>query len=112
MKKEIKLKNVLFIGAIVMIIYVLTICMFMKKVNGYEEKLEKIGNDYEKVIIENNNLKDHIEDLNSNIYNLFNKQPYKLTIEHNGSRITYEQDKFGLFDSYRSMTTRISVIGE
>ena len=39
MKKEIKLENVLFIGVIVVIIYVLTICMFMNRINGYEEKL-------------------------------------------------------------------------
>ena len=112
MKKEIKLENVLFIGVIVVIIYVLTICMFMNRINGYEEKLEKSGNDYEKVVTENDNLKDHINDLNSNIYNLFNKQPYKLTIEHDDSRITYEQDKFGLFDSYHSITTKSSIIGE
>lgn len=112
MKKEIKLENVLFIGAIVMIIYVLTICMFMNRINGYEEKLERSSNDYEKVVIENDNLKDHIDDLNSNIYNVFNKQPYKLTIEHNDSMITYEQDKFGLFDSYHSITTKSSIIGE
>ena len=112
MKKEIKLENVLFIGVIVVIIYVLTICMFMNKINGYKEKLERSGNDYEKVVTENDNLKDHIDNLNSNIYNLFNKQPYKLTIKHDDSRITYEQDKFGLFDSYHSITTKSSIIGE
>ena len=50
MKKEIKLENVLFIGVIVVIIYVLTICMFMNRINGYEEKLERSSNDYEKVL--------------------------------------------------------------
>ena len=119
MKKEIKLENVLFIGVIVVIVHILTIYMFMNRINGYEEKLERSNDAYEKVVIENddlkdriNDLKDHINELDSNIYNVFNKQPYELTIEHGDSTITYEQDRFGLFDSYHCIITKSSIIGE
>ena len=89
-----------------------TICYILDVVIDEAYRDMGIGTKLMKTILENDDLKDHIDDLNSNIYNLFNKQPYKLTIEHDNSRITYEQDKFGLFDSYRSITTKSSIIGE
>lgn len=107
MKKEIKLKNVLFIGACVIIIYVLTVCVFMNKINKYEEELETSNKSYEKIVAENNNLQEHINDLNENVYKMYNKQPYKINITHDNESITYGQDRFGLFDSYYKMTTHI-----
>lgn len=98
MKKEIKLENVLFIGVCIIIVYVLTVCAFMNKINRYEEKLEASNKSYDELVTENNDLQD-------NIYKMFNKQPYKMNIKHDNEFITYGQDKFGLFDSYYSFTS-------
>ena len=98
MKKEIKLENVLFIGVCIIIVYVLTVCAFMNKINGYEEKLEASNKSYDELVTENNDLQD-------NVYKMYNKQPYQINITHGDENITYKQDKFGLFDSYYSFTS-------
>lgn len=98
MKKEIKLENVLFIGVCIIIVYVLTVCAFMNKINGYEEKLEASNKAYDELVTENNDLQD-------NVYKMYNKQPYQINITHDNENITYKQDKFGLFDSYYSLTS-------
>lgn len=105
MKKEIKLENVLFIGVCIIIVYVLTVCAFMNKINGYEEKLEASNKSYDELVTENNELVTENNDLQDNVYKMYNKQPYQINITHDNENITYKQDKFGLFDSYYSFTS-------
>lgn len=100
-KKEI----LITVGVIVLLILLMIIGGLVNKINSYEEKLSKLNDEYVEIVAENNNLKDNIDSLNENIYNLFEKKPYKLSIEHNDERITYQQDKFGLFDSYYRVTS-------
>ena len=97
MKKEIKLV-MLFIGVCIIVIYGLTVYGFMQKINMYKELLQISNETYEELVTENNDLQD-------NVYKMFNKQPYEMNIKHNNEIITYGQDKFGWFDSYYSFTS-------
>lgn len=83
---------------------ILTIGVLVNKIERYEEKLSKLDKEYVSLVTENDKLKDNIEELNSNIYNLFEKKPYELSITHDDTRIIYKQDKFGWFDSYMKST--------
>lgn len=94
-------KEILIVTSIIVFLICLIIMGgLLNKINKYEDEISKINNEYIKIVAENDNLKNDIDDLNQNVYNLFEKKPYKLNIKHNDTRITYQQDKFGLFDSY------------
>ena len=66
-------------------------------VGEYETKIEELSED-------NVKLSEEINELSENIYNVFEKQPYKISIDRDGEYITYQQDKFGWFDSYSKST--------
>ena len=93
-----KRKEILIIIGVIVLLGVLLFigCLF-----------NRTNNEYVMVVTDNDNLKDEITDLHNNIYNLFEKKPYELHIEHDNERITYQQDKFGIFDSYTKMTSTI-----
>lgn len=103
-----KRKEILIIiGVIVLLGVLLFIGCLFNRIERLESELERTNNEYVMVVIDNDNLKDEITDLHNNIYNLFEKKPYELHIEHDNERITYQQDKFGIFDSYTKMTSTI-----
>lgn len=102
MKKELN-EKMLFIGGIIIIL--LCIIAYLKvsysnMISKYEAEIERLTNENLKLSEDNNKLSNEINDLSENVYNLFEEQPYRISIEHDGKYITYRQDRFGLFDSY------------
>lgn len=108
--KKIKTENlVILVMGIIIIVLVATIGEFQNIITENKESYEKR---IDKLVEENGELSKQNYDLNENVYNMFEKKPYELTIKHDDNTITYKQDKFGLFDSYYKMTTYSSAIGE
>lgn len=94
--KEFK-EFIIFVGCILVVFLVIigVYCRntYIDKIKGYESQIEQLKS-------ENQQLSEKVEDYNENVYNMFNKQPYELRVNHDDTHITYKQDKFGLFDSY------------
>lgn len=108
MKNKIKIENiVILVMGVVIIVLVATLGEINKKILNYEDSYETLSLKYDNIAKENIELTNEVNDLNNNIYNLFEKQPYKLTVHHNNETITYQQSKFGLFDSYIKSTTHL-----
>ena len=113
MKRKIEEKHILRVVIIIMTI------MLIAAFGEVNNKKHEYENSYRKLESENLKLKttisemtEEVEDLDNNIYNLFEKKPYKLRIKHDNTMITYEQESFGLFDSYSKTTMTSSLIGE
>lgn len=94
----------IFIGCIVLVFLVI---MGIYCKNVYDDKINNYETTISQLQSENEELTNKVQDLNDNVYNAFNKQAYKLRVEHDGAHITYQQDKFGLFDSYSTSITRV-----
>ncbi len=94
-----------YIKWVLVAIFILTLIVLGNKmVFRYEKEQKDLIKGYEQKIIEltedNDKLSKENQELSNNIYNVFEKQPYTITIKHDDEYITYSQDKFGLFDSY------------
>lgn len=113
MKRKINLKDIAILVMMVLII-LLTIALGNSriKIAEYENVNAELISKNNSLTNEVSDLTEKVSDLNDNIYNLFEKQPYTLKIKHNNSLITYEQSSFGLFDSFKKITTTSSLIGE
>lgn len=98
------IKNLILIGVVVLLMLISVIGFLANKNIEYKKELSKLNEEYAKIVTENSDLKENIDDLNENIYNLFEKKPYRIHITNNDTSITYQQDKFGWFDSYTKST--------
>lgn len=110
MKKYLKAENlVIMIMGIIIIVLVATIGdmnnIIKDKELACDKRIEQLNKDNEKLVEEK-------YELEQNVYNMFEKKPYSISLQHDGSTITYKQDKFGLFDSYHKMVTTVTSIEE
>lgn len=72
----------------------------------YESEIQTVQNAYTKAVKEKAEVETQIDELEEQVYNIFNKEPYEVTTHHDGVTYVYMSENSSIFSRLKVATIK------